>query len=355
MNPVQKKTWFWIPYKNIRKYEDIIAKTSIMCLLTDEFQGQMITTEQVNGLKKDEISGLILLAGQGINELDDISVALDYCESEGIVLAALLDPLQPISSQLIPIMNKAVLSKFVVPLDIASEKVFNYYHQDESGRKWEAYLSYIGDLVQMAGEGRVYVHLFAGCGETEEQFARTCQLLIDIGARVILLSLDPNNALGAKPCSIGRYRRMQVIRYLIDHHIASYYQMNFNQFGSVYDFGVHPRLFSNLIDQGLPFMDAGICGGISGTEYEWPGHCNDYQDMRNISHAYFATDSKKIISQLTQISWEEEWHTINKKFTIEKIDFSDLEEENDLGGVIKAGQFGLIGLETNDLRHLKNN
>ncbi|HZK44218.1 MAG TPA: hypothetical protein VFC73_08025, partial [Syntrophomonadaceae bacterium] len=126
-------------------------------------------------------------------------------------------------------------------------------------------------------------------------------------------------------------------------------------FGSVYDFGVHPRLFSNLIDGGLPFMETGICGGISGTEYVWPGHNNDYEDMRNINHAYFSSESDKIIRQLTQINWEEEWNTINKKFTIDKIDFSDLEAENNLGGVIRAGQMGLLGIEEEDLRHLKKN
>lgn len=353
MKDMQKKTWFWNSYNNCSDLKSIFEGTSTLFIPNSSYEYELITTSMVSKINKEETSGVILFVPKEINEAEQVSAMIDYLELEGIVTAIMLDPLNDNAPNLTKVLEKATSSRFIVPLDSANEVAFNYYH-DEAGHTWNKYMEYIRSMAKIVGEGKVHVHIFAGFGETEQQFARVCQLLTNMGARVIILSIAPDNSLGLKPCSIGKYRRLQVIRYLIDHHLSSINQIRFNEFGSVYDFGVHPRLLSNLLDDGLPFMDVGICGGISGTEYIWPGHDNGYQDMRNLSLAHFLDNRKKVIEQLTQISWEEEWQTLTRKFTMEKVDFSELEEDNDWGGVIKAGQLKAAGFAESDLRHLKN-
>ncbi len=352
MKDVQKEAWFWNPYDNCSNLRSIFEGTSILFLPDASYENELITTSMVTKINKEETSGVILFAPKEISEPDQVSAMIEYLALEGMVTAIMLDPLNDKAPNLTKALSKAASSRFIIPLDSANEVAFNYYH-DESGHTWNKYMDYIRAMVKLVGEGKVHVHIFAGFGETEQQFAKTCQLLTNMGARVIILSITPENNLGLQPCSIGRYRRLQVIRYLIDHQLSSINQMRFNEFGSVYDFGVHPRLFSNLLEAGLPFMDTGICGGISGTEYVWPGHGNECQDMRNLSLAYFLSKREEILKQLTQISWEEEWQTITHKFTREKVDFSDVEEDNDWGGVIKNGQFKAVGFSEDDFRHLK--
>jgi biotin synthase len=63
-----------------------------------------------------------------------------------------------------------------------------------------------------------------------------------------------------KPPTMGKYRRMQLARYLINESINEFKDFTFSESGELVDFGVPIQQY---VDMGIPFMTSG-CPGEDG-------------------------------------------------------------------------------------------
>jgi biotin synthase len=161
------------------------------------------------------------------------------------------------------------------------------------------------------GARRAGVHLVVGLGETERQMVETIQRARDLGAMTHLFSFFPEEGCGlvAHPRpAVGRYRRVQLARFLIDEGLSSASAMAFDADGTIAGFGVEPSVLEEVIDAGVPFRTSGCPGGtvarVAGRRVEI-GACNrpyanclPGTDIRNYPFPPDAEDIAEIRRQL---------------------------------------------------------
>lgn len=195
-------------------------------------------------------------------------------------------------------------------------------------------------VVSRVGEGRVAVLLWAGCGETDAIFAEACQIITDLQAEPMLLCYEKN------PVSIGRFRRMQVIRYMISREETDVASMSFNEFESVYAFGVSEKRAKTIVRSGAAFMQSGT-GPLESATYPWPNHENGSgEKIRILSSRAGQEEIDLCCGQLIQIDWGEEWRTIRN--VLQQRDTDLLGELDDEDTALPSFLFS-----EKDLRYLK--
>ena len=218
--------------------------------------------------------------------------------------------LDPVSSdwQQLQMLNSERLQRVVVPLGAVTEKLFQNFNNEDHA-SWLECWNAIEQTVKITGPGKVFVILFAGLGETEQQLAQCCQKICDLGAEPTLLSLADDTIRGRKATSIGRYRRMQMIRYLIAEEISDADSMQFNEFGTVFEFGIPKRKLTGILQEARPFFKVGT-GAIDPADYEWPGHDNTCGNIRNFSPEMSEEQKTQVRNEFSLIAWGEEWSTV---------------------------------------------
>lgn len=331
--------------------EDISLKSMILSSsllqVTDkyeDYEARICHTSDLMQLQAQPDTLIILLMLTELKNKEQAAECAQELIKRGFEMAVIVDPVLEQTQEFAQFLSNSGIPRCIVPLDAAGKKLFRTRHQSKDDGQWETYLAFIKAIVESS---KIYVQLFAGMGETEEQFAQVCQLLHDAGSNVVLFSLENNSLVGRNPPSIGRYRRMQLISFLIEQELVTWRQMRFNEFGSIYDFGVHPQKVEEIISGGKPFC----CP--DDFSYWWPGHDNNETDIRNFVD--LSSDAiSRIRKQLISIDWSEEWRVAADKFRIEEVDFSEIEEDNDLSAMIRAGNLSMANISTDDLRYLNN-
>jgi len=138
-------------------------------------------------------------------------------------------------------------------LDAACERVFRQVKRDNWQRRRR--------LIEEAARrfpGHVAVHLIVGLGEAEREMAEAIQWLHGLGVIVGLFAFTPvpGTAMQNHPAPpLGTYRRMQVVRYLISHSLATFESFTFSAEGQLISFGL-PDLAEILAD-GVAFQTSG--------------------------------------------------------------------------------------------------
>lgn len=129
--------------------------------------------------------------------------------------------------------------------------------------RWGKYWKTIRDAVGIFGMGNVGIHLIVGLGETEQEMVNTIQAAHDLGASTHPFSFFPEDgsvmANHPQP-PIGKYRRIQVARYLINKGITSAGMMKFDDSGRLIGFGIDEATYRDIVGSGLPFMTSGCSG-----------------------------------------------------------------------------------------------
>lgn len=338
------KVRYVCPYPQYKSFHEQMAKSSCLKLLEE---GQQVSAFTRLEIAPDAVaqSMTVLLLTEGLN-----AGALQAMSEQWDIL---IDPATADIAGSLAREKGLRFRRLIIPLDVATRPLFNHYHQVENDQLWDSYWQCIGEAAALFGEGKVYVHLFAGLGETEQQYVAACQRIYDLGAEPTILSISPNNRWNRKPVSIGRYRRLQVARYLIVNGISQESFMQFNEFGSLYDFGLASARLKEILQTSHAFNQVGT-NPIPGNAYTWPGHDNKVGSIRNHSPAMNQEEVRKAEEEVAMIDWEEEWTTMANMVKVQEVDFSDVEEDNDLSTVIRSGNFSLLGISADDLRYLKN-
>ncbi len=138
-------------------------------------------------------------------------------------------------------------------LDAASEQVFRRF----KGQHWEHMLQVI-ELTGQRFSGVGSVHLIVGLGESEREMVERMMWVRDLGLGLSLFAFTPVR--GTKMAdlpqpSLGRYRRMQVARWLILNHHARAAHFDYSSSGTLS--GIRLVDWRDWVSDGRAFQTSG--------------------------------------------------------------------------------------------------
>jgi biotin synthase-related radical SAM superfamily protein len=154
---------------------------------------------------------------------------------------------------------------FTVALDAATPEIFERTRGKtvDSPHRWEKYWQALDWAAEVFGPEKFGAHLICGMGETEKEILSICQRIRDMGGHNHLFAFYPERGSLMEDwpaCDAGRWRRVQVARYLIDYGGVNVGVMQFDRDGRLTGFGVTPETVSQLVGSGRPFRTSGCPG-----------------------------------------------------------------------------------------------
>ncbi len=190
---------------------------------------------------------------------DVVGLAGLLVEKIGIPISLSIRPLDVTQLEQLKTLG---VDRISIPLDSANGEVFRSVKGLGVGGpySWEAHWNGLADALQVFGRGRVSTHLIVGLGETDQDLARTFQRLTDLGVFPGLFAFTPirgTRLAGTARPPISRYRRIQLLHFLITRKTVRYEDLAFTGEGEMTDFGVSIQEVKKTIRGGVPFMTSG--------------------------------------------------------------------------------------------------
>ncbi|ODS35091.1 MAG: hypothetical protein A7316_03925 [Candidatus Altiarchaeales archaeon WOR_SM1_86-2] len=125
---------------------------------------------------------------------------------------------------------------------------------------WNKYWEDVETAVSIFGKNNATIHLITGIGETEKQMTEAIQRSVNLGADPHMFSFFPEKGseMDNHPQPpIGKYRRIQLARYLIQYGYTNIDKMKFNGDEEIIDFGINGGALDKVIESGEPFITSG--------------------------------------------------------------------------------------------------
>lgn len=205
-------------------------------------------------------------------------------------------------------LKQAGCDKLGVAVDAATPDLFQKYRGKGVGgpHRWDRYWQTVEEAVEVFGRYEVGIHLIVGLGETEEEILATIQRAYDTGSLTHLFSFFPEDGSAMQHQTqppVGKYRRVQLARYMINKGIARADDMTFDPEGNLMDFGVAEAVVDEAVSSGLPFMTSGCDGKNMPNACNRPfSNCTPYQayvgELRNYPFEPASEDVEVIKQQL---------------------------------------------------------
>jgi len=208
---------------------------------------------------------------------------------------------QPLNMENIKRLAKAGAERIGIPLDAATEEIFDKVKGLSAGGPYEMrrQLALLEEAVKVFGKGKVSTHLIVGLGETEKEMVYMIQKCVDMGVLPALFAFTPvaGTALeNMNPPPIQQYRRIQLARHLIVHEIARCEDMGFDWEGRITDFSVDKQTLKQVVESGAPFQTSGCpnCNRPyynekpSGPIYNYPRPLNTEEIKRAIEELAYS-------------------------------------------------------------------
>lgn len=154
------------------------------------------------------------------------------------------------------------VDRISIPLDCATSNMFRLIKGSAIGGpySWEMHWKGLKDALKVFGLDGVSTHIIVGLGETDEELARIFQRLTDLGILPGLFAFTPIQGTyleeSTKP-SISRYRRIQLLHYLITNRSLRYEDLKFRRSGEAIDFSLPRQELEKIIRSGIPFVTSG--------------------------------------------------------------------------------------------------
>ncbi len=209
-------------------------------------------------------------------------------------------------------LKRAGTDKLGVAVDTATPKIFDDFRGSGVGgpHKWEKYWETVEDGVEVFGRYEVGIHLMVGLGESEAEAIGIIQKAYDMGSLTHLFSFFPEGGslMQDRPQPpVGKYRRVQLARYLINKGITTTAKMTFDEEGRVLKFGIDEDVLNRVVDDGTAFMTSGCSGKTLETACNRPySNCTPYQayvgELRNFPFSPVKEDIEIIRKQLWDYS-----------------------------------------------------
>lgn len=165
-------------------------------------------------------------------------------------ISVCMNPVQP---EWLVRLKAAGVERVGVGLDCATEEIFQ---QVKPGFHWDRYHRFLEEIMDVFGKASV--HLIVGLGESDEALIRKIQEVHDRGFSVALFAFTPvrGTRLRMPAPEIGRYRALQLARYLMVHDQARAETMTFEQ-GRLVRLQTSPLVLTEALREGAPFRTSG--------------------------------------------------------------------------------------------------
>ena len=196
---------------------------------------------------------------------DLVSIVRKVKTGTGLKVSTLITPTSFTKTHFESI-KAAGVENITIAVDAATEGLFDKLRGKGAGgpHRWDRYLKGVEEAVMVMGNGRksVGIHLIIGLGETEEEAAGLIQRCYDMGVSVHLFSFYPENGTGLEDWTqppIEQYRRVQLVRHLIDRGLSRFEKMKFES-GALKEFGLPENELLSIVRNGKAFMTTGCTG-----------------------------------------------------------------------------------------------
>ena len=210
-------------------------------------------------------------------------------------------------------LKEAGVDKIGIAIDAATPVLFDKFRGNgvKGPHKWEKYWRTVEESVEVFGIYEVGIHLIVGLGETEKEIIETIQKAYDMGALTHLFSFFPEEGSLMQDYQqppVGKYRRVQLVRYLINKGVITFDEITFDKEGRLTGFNIDGEMLDRAIESGLPFMTSGCAGKTLENACNRPfSNCTPYQayvgELRNYPFTPVNEDINIIRKQLWDYSY----------------------------------------------------
>jgi len=203
---------------------------------------------------------------------DTLELAIRLKKETNIPISALVSP-TILTVQDLVVIKDAGVDKIGVAIDLATPELFDRYRGGgvSGPHRWTRYWEILTDSLEIFGHPHVGVHLMVGMGETEKEMVSLMDRVWRLGGVNHLFSFfaEQGSQLAARPQPPWpTYLRVQLARYLIEHELSCFDDMDFDWLDRIVNFGVEPDRLNDIINLGIPFMTTGCLGS------DGQGACN---------------------------------------------------------------------------------
>jgi biotin synthase len=205
-------------------------------------------------------------------------------------------------------LKKAGVDMVGIAIDTVTANLFDEFRgrNVKAPHRWKKYWKTVKEAVEVFGRGKVGVHLIAGLGEKEKEMVETIQRAQEMGAKTHLFSFFPEERSAMQnhvQPPIGKYRRIQLARYLINCNLTELKRMTFDEKGRLLSFGVDQENLGRIINEGTAFMTSGCEGESLENACNRPfANCTPHQalmgEMRNFPFQPNREDIEQIKKQI---------------------------------------------------------
>ncbi len=201
-----------------------------------------------------------------------------------------------------------------VGLDAASEAVF-YESRGRGARgphDWDYHWRIIRAARRLYGPMRVNCHIIVGLGETDHELVDLFYQLKDetIAGYLFSFNPEPGTEMQHVPrAPLQRWRRIQLVKYLIEHHDLPRSALGFDESGAIARLDAPGLTVEVAVDTGLPFMTNG-CPDRAG-EMACNRPYGSYRPGEEYRDYPFRPDAQELILIRQQMRLEELWANLS--------------------------------------------
>jgi len=268
--------------------------------------------DALNSSKCDHVERVCISMVTNKRAVDDILIVNKKISSQtDKSLSALISP-TIIKNNWLTLLKNSGVDKVGIAIDAATPKIFDQLRGSgvRGPHKWEKYWKIVKESINVFKKGNVGIHLIVGLGETEKEMALLFQEINDMHINIHLFSFFPesNSKLErSDQPGIGQYRRIQLLRYLMDLNEIHYENLIFNSQNQITDFGIEKKIIQEAIESGIPFKTSGCSSKTLDVACNRPfANCTPFQaymgECRNFPIDPTSEDIKLIKKQLKDYS-----------------------------------------------------
>lgn len=236
---------------------------------------------------------------------DMCTVMTKFKDETELSISGLISPTMIRDIETIEKIKDAGADMVGIAIDAVTPEIFEEHRGSgvNGPHKWDHYWDVVKWSCDVFGEGNVGVHLIVGLGETEKEFVETIQRADDLGAKTHLFSFYPEDGSKLQDSgqpAYGKYRRIQLARFIINEGLGFMDKMKFNDKDQIIDFGCD---VDEIIENGEAFMTSGCPGKDGKVACNRPyGNERPSRPIRNFPFLPEDNDKEMIREQLTDYS-----------------------------------------------------
>ncbi len=190
---------------------------------------------------------------------DTIFIINQVKKTTTLPISILITPTLINSPSILEEFKKAGAEMIGVAIDTATKTLFEKYRGKgvKGPHKWEKYWEVLKWAVSVFGPYKVGIHLIIGLGETQKEAVEIIYKAHKLGVKTHLFSFYPEKYTRLEeynPPLLSDYRKIQIVRYLINEENLELSNIYFNENGKILKLDYD---LEKLFDDGIAFMTSG--------------------------------------------------------------------------------------------------